>query len=81
MPRAASASVPGMRHDHGDRIGGGSKVTGSDTGFKPDRVHGHRQEGALHDQLVLSRGEISAQGLVPNTTRPSPIVITGGTGA
>jgi hypothetical protein len=39
------------------------------------------QKGLCTIQLQLSKGKLSAQGLVPNQTDHTPIAITGGTGA
>ena len=38
------------------------------------------KRGLCNVQLNLSRGRLSAQGLVPNETDHTPIPITGGTG-
>lgn len=81
---ASAQSDVGFRPDHppqqGDRFGGGSKITGSDRGFNRTVCTVIGTNALCTIQLILSRGEISAQGLVPNKTRHSPIAITGGTG-
>ena len=67
----------GFAPDHpprqGDRFGGGSEITGDDTGVQ--------RSVCTIIQLNLSRGRLSAQGLVPNETDHTPIPISGGTGA
>jgi hypothetical protein len=40
-----------------------------------------RLKALCNIQLQLSKGKLSAQGLVPNTTDNTPLSITGGTGA
>jgi hypothetical protein len=74
----------GFGPDHeprqGDRIGGGSEITGDDTGVSRSVCTIIGKRGLCNVQLQLSRGKLSAQGLVPNETDHTPIPITGGTG-
>jgi hypothetical protein len=75
----------GFAPDHpprqGDRFGGGSVITGDDTGLQRSVCTIIGKRGLCNVQLQLSRGKLSAQGLVPNETDHTPIPITGGTGA
>ena len=74
----------GFAPDHpprqGDRFGGGSEITGDDTGVQRSACTIIGKRGLCNVQLNLSRGRLSAQGLVPNETDHTPIPITGGTG-
>lgn len=75
----------GFSPDHdprqGDRFGGGSRITGDDTGISRSVCTLVGKKGLCAIQLHLSRGILSAQGLVPERTDQTPIAITGGTGA
>jgi hypothetical protein len=66
----------------GDRFGGGAKITGDESGIQRSvcTVIGNKQ-ALCAIQLHLSRGRLSAQGLVPQRTDHTQIPITGGTGA
>jgi hypothetical protein len=75
---------PGREPRQGDRFGGGSKITGDSAGIQRTvcTVIGERGEEAICTiELRLTRGTLSAQGLVPPRADHSPIAITGGTGA
>jgi hypothetical protein len=66
----------------GDRLGFGSKISGDDTGFALAVCTAIGRKGllcTLHAQL--SKGTLTAQGLLPERAHNTPIVITGGTGA
>jgi hypothetical protein len=66
----------------GDRFGFGDKLTGDDTGS--DRgicTFIGRATALCTIQLQLSRGTITAQGLLPARSTHTPIAITGGTGS
>jgi hypothetical protein len=65
----------------GDRLGFGDKVTGDDTGY--DRGVCTVMKGGLvcTIQVQLSKGTLTAQGIVPERSNKTPIAITGGTGA
>lgn len=72
------------RHElrQGDRIGFGSRISGDDTGFGRAVCTAIGQEGMLCTlQAQLSKGTFTAQGLLPERARDTPIAITGGTGA
>jgi hypothetical protein len=65
----------------GDRFGGGARISGDATGLQRTvcTVIGTRALCTI--QVELSKGKLSAQGLVPNRADHTPIAITGGTGA
>jgi hypothetical protein len=76
--------APGREPRQGDRFGGGSKITGDSAGIQRTvcTVIGERGESAICTiELRLTRGTLSAQGLVPQRADESPIAITGDTGA
>jgi hypothetical protein len=73
--------APGRPPRQGDRFGGGSTISGDDTGRQRSVCTIIGKRGLCNVQLNLSRGRLSAQGLVPNETDHTPIPITGGTGA
>ena len=72
---------PKHRPRQGDRIGFGDKVTGDDTGL--DRgVCTVIGRGLLCTiQVQLSKGTLSAQGMLPQRSHNTPVAIVGGTGA
>jgi hypothetical protein len=75
---------PGREPRQGDRFGGGAKISGDSAGIQRTvcTVIGERGEEAICTiELRLTRGTVSAQGLVPLRADHSPIAITGGTGA
>jgi hypothetical protein len=72
---------PSGAPQQGDRIGGGSKITGDDKGVQRSVCTVIGTKALCNLQLVLSKGELTAQGLVPTRFDHSPIVITGGNGA
>jgi hypothetical protein len=65
----------------GDRFGGGARITGDDTGIQRSVCTAIGKRALCNIQMNLSRGRLSAQGLVPNQTDQTPIPLTGGTGA
>ncbi len=76
----------GFAPDHnpphqGDRIGGGATITGDETGISRTVCTRIGQKALCNLQIQLSKGKLSAQGLVPNVQDHTPIAITGGTGA
>ncbi len=73
--------VPDRPPRQGDRFGGGSEITGDDTGVQRSVCTLIGRRALCNVQLNLSRGKLSAQGLVPHETDHTPIPITGGTGA
>ena len=66
----------------GDRLGFGDRITGDDTGY--DRgvctVVG-RPQILCTIQVQLSKGTLTAQGMLPERANRTPVAITGGTGA
>jgi hypothetical protein len=70
---------PGPRQ--GTRVGFGSTTTGDDTGY--DRGVCTAMKGGLlcTIQVQLSKGTLTAQGILPQRANKTPIAITGGTGA
>jgi hypothetical protein len=70
---------PGPRQ--GTRVGFGDTVTGDDTGH--DRAICTAIRGGLlcTIQVQLSKGTLTAQGILPERADKTPIAITGGTGA
>ena len=66
----------------GDRLGFGGKISGDDTGFDRGVCTIIGNKGLLCTiQVQLSKGTLSAQGMVPQRSTNTPIAITGGTGA
>jgi hypothetical protein len=66
----------------GDRLGFGSKISGDDTGFSLAVCTAIGRQGLLCTlQAQLSKGALTAQGLLPERAHDTPIAITGGTGA
>jgi hypothetical protein len=66
----------------GDRLGFGNRISGDDTGFGRGVCTVIGKGGLLCTlQVQLSKGTLSAQGLLPERAHDTPIVITGGTGA
>ena len=74
--------IPDHKPPHqGDRIGGGAKITGDEPGISRTVCTRIGQKALCNLQIQLSKGKLSAQGLVPNVQDRTPIAITGGTGA
>jgi len=67
----------------GDRIGFGDKVTGDDTGYDRGVCTIMSRSGPIACTIwvKLSRGTLTAQGLLPQHAHNTPVAITGGTGA
>jgi dirigent-like protein len=82
-----SKSQPGVgyfpkgRPRSGDAIGFGSKVSGDDTGFDRGACTVIDKKLMCTIQVQLSKGTLSAQGLIPQRSTNNPIAIVGGTGA
>jgi hypothetical protein len=73
---------PRHRPHQGDRIGFGNRVTGDDTGIDRGVCTFVGNRGLLCTiQVQLSRGTLTAQGLLPQRANNTPVAITGGTGA
>lgn len=74
--------MPKGRPHPGDRIGFGDKITGDDTGFALGACTIVGRAGLLCTiQVQLAKGTLSAQGLLPEHARNTPVAIIGGTGA
>lgn len=65
----------------GDRFGGGAKISGDDSGFSRTVCTVIGQRALCNVQVVLSQGQLSVQGLVPNRADHTPMAIIGGAGA
>src|SRR5690349_18171803 len=72
---------PKHRPRTGDRVGFAAKVTGDDTGTVTGACTVMRRELLCDVEVHLSKGSLSAQGLVPQRSDHNPVAITGGTGA
>jgi hypothetical protein len=80
-PQKGVGFMPKGAPRQGDRFGFGDTVTGDDTGH--DRGVCTFMKGGLlcTIQVQLSKGTLTAQGIVPERSNKTPIAITGGTGA
>ena len=67
----------------GDRLGFGSRISGDDTGFGRAVCTVTARTGGLlcTMQTQLSKGTLTAQGMLPERAHDTPVAITGGTGA
>jgi hypothetical protein len=73
---------PKGRPGPGARFGFGDKITGDDTGFDRGVCTIVTRQGALCTvQVQLSKGTLSAQGLLAQRSNKAPVAIIGGTGA
>ena len=74
---------PNHRPRQGDRFGFGSVVTGDDTGRNRGICTVVGLQGLCTVQETLSKGTLTAQGLIPlqGKVKNVPFVITGGSGA
>lgn len=79
--QSAVGFFPKHRPRTGDRVGFGAKVTGDDSGTTTGVCTVMRRELLCDIEVRLSRGTLSAQGLVPQHSDKNPVAITGGTGA
>jgi hypothetical protein len=70
---------PGPRQ--GTRVGFGSTTTGDDTGYDRSVCTAMRGGLVCTIQVQLSKGTLTAQGIVPEHANKTPLAITGGTGA
>jgi hypothetical protein len=73
--------APEGKPRQGDRFGGGAKLRGDDTGFSRTVCTAIAQRALCNIQIVLSKGQLSVQGLVPQRADHTPMAIIGGTGA
>jgi hypothetical protein len=80
-PQKSVGFVPKGAPHQGSRLGFGDRVTGDDTGY--DRGVCTFMKGGLlcTIQVQLSKGTLTAQGIVPQRANRTPLAITGGTGA
>ena len=80
-PQKGVGFSPKSAPRQGDRFGFGDTVTGDDTGH--DRGICTFMKGGLvcTVEVQLSKGTLTAQGVVPERSNKTPIAITGGTGA
>jgi hypothetical protein len=65
----------------GTRVGFGGTTTGDDTGYDRGICTAMRGGLVCTIQVQLSKGTLTAQGIVPERANKTPIAITGGTGA
>jgi hypothetical protein len=73
---------PKGRPGPGARFGFGDKISGDDTGFDRGVCTIVTRQGALCTiQVQLSKGTLSAQGLLAQRSNKAPVAIIGGTGA
>jgi hypothetical protein len=72
---------PAHRPRTGDRVGFAAKVTGDDTGTVTGVCTVMRAQLLCNVEVRLTKGSLSAQGIVPQRSDHNPIAITGGTGA
>jgi hypothetical protein len=74
---------PAGRPHQGSRLGFGDRVSGDDTGTSREvcTITAKSQGLLCTLQLQLSKGTITAQGMLPERSRNTPVAITGGTGA
>ena len=72
---------PRHRPHQGDRFGFGDKTSGDDTGTDRGICTVIGKQTLCNIENELSKGTLSAQGVVPQTPHNSPVAIIGGTGA
>jgi hypothetical protein len=72
---------PTGRPHTGQHAGFGDKVTGDDTGTDTGACTVMRKGLLCTIEVRLSKGTLSAQGLLPQSSNKTPVAITGGTGA
>lgn len=72
---------PTGRPRTGDRAGFGATISGDDTGTNTGACTVMRRQLLCTIEVHLSKGTLSAQGLLPQRSNTSPVAITGGTGA
>jgi hypothetical protein len=82
-----SKSQPGVgffpkgRPRPGDAVGFGDKISGDETGFDRGACTLIGRDLLCTVQVHLSKGTLSAQGLLPQRSHNNPVAIVGGTGA
>ena len=73
---------PKHRPRAGDRVGFGDTVSGDDTGYDRGACTVVGRGSLLCTiQVQLAKGTLSAQGIVPQRSKNTPVAIIGGTGA
>jgi hypothetical protein len=72
---------PKGRPHAGDTVGFGDKISGDETGFDRGTCVVIGRGLLCTVEVQLSKGTLSAQGLVPERSHNHPIAIVGGTGA
>jgi hypothetical protein len=72
---------PKHRPHQGDRFGFGDKVSGDDTGIDRGVCTFIGKQSLCDIQIQLSKGTMSLQGFVSQSSHAQPLAITGGTGA
>jgi hypothetical protein len=73
--------APGREPQQGDRFGGGSTITGDSAGIQRTVCTVIGEKAICTIEVRLTKGRLSAQGLVPQRADHTPIAITGGTAA
>ena len=72
---------PNHKPHQGDRFGFGDKTSGDDTGTDRGICTVIGKQTLCNVEEELSKGTLSAQGIVPQTPHNTPVAVTGGTGA
>jgi hypothetical protein len=70
----------GAPHE-GGRLGFGERISGDDTGFDRSVCTVIGRQLLCTSEVHLSKGTLSAQGLISMQSRNHPVAVTGGTGA
>lgn len=73
--------APQGRPRQGDRFGGGAKISGDGTGLSRTVCTVIGKKALCNIQIMLPKGQLSVQGLVPQRADHTPMAIVGGTGA
>jgi hypothetical protein len=72
---------PKARPRQGDHVGFGDRITGDDSGYDRAACTIVGTSLLCNIQVQLSKGTLSAQGIVPQRASNTPVAIVGGTGA
>jgi hypothetical protein len=72
---------PKGRPRSGDGVGFGDKISGDDSGYDRGACTIIGRKMLCTVQVQLSKGTLSAQGLIPQRSHNNPVAIIGGTGA
>jgi hypothetical protein len=78
---ASVGYFPKGRPRSGDGVGFGDKISGDESGFDRGACTIIGRKMLCTIQVQLSKGTLSAQGLLPQKSHDNPVAITGGTGA